>query len=86
MSRRPWNPRERQSTDVRRLLASAFVNSLGNGFVIPFLFVYLHQIGLSYSISGLVIAASGMASILASPVVGAAIDRFGAHVVIVCAL
>jgi MFS family permease len=62
------------------------VNSLGNGFVIPFLFVYLHQIGLSYSISGLVIAASGMASILASPVVGAAIDRFGAHVVIVCAL
>jgi len=62
------------------------VNSLGNGFVIPFLFVYLHQIGLSYSIAGLVIAASGMASILASPVVGAAIDRFGAHPVIVCAL
>jgi MFS family permease len=83
----PWSQRERQSTDVRRLLASAFVNSLGNGFVIPFLFVYLHdEVGLSYSVAGLVIASNGFAAILASPVVGAAIDRFGAHVVIVCAL
>ena len=87
MSWIPWSQRERQSTDVRRLLASAFVNSLGNGFVIPFLFVYLHdEVGLSYSVSGLVIAANGFAAILAAPVVGAAIDRFGPHVVIVCAL
>lgn len=72
---------------VRRLLASAFVNSFGNGFVFPFLFVYLHQQrGLSFAVAGLVLASNGVAAISVSPLAGAAIDRFGARVVIVIAL
>jgi MFS family permease len=75
----PWN--------VRRLLASAFVNSLGNGFVLPFLFVYLHdERHLAFALAGLVIAANGMAAMAVTPVAGAAIDRFGGRAVIVVAL
>ena len=72
---------------VRRLLASAFVNSFGNGFVIPFLFVYLHQQrGLSFAVAGLVLASNGVAAIAVTPLAGAAIDRFGGRLVIVVAL
>ena len=75
----PWN--------VRRLLASAFVNSLGNGFVLPFLFVYLHdERHLAFALAGLVLASNGMAAIVVTPAAGAAIDRFGGRAVIVVAL
>jgi MFS family permease len=84
------NPRRRHGSlpwDVRRLLASAFVNSLGNGFVLPFLFVYLHdERGLAFAVAGLVIASNGVAAIVVTPVAGAAIDRFGGRAVITVAL
>src|SRR5579871_3344460 len=87
MAQEPRRQRRSLPWNVRRLLASAFVNSLGNGFVLPFLFVYLHdERHLAFALAGLVLASNGMAAIVVTPAAGAAIDRFGGRAVIVVAL
>jgi MFS family permease len=55
------------------------VNSFGNGFVYPFLFIYLHNVrGFALGVSGLIVATNaGVALIVGTPG-GAAADRFGA--------
>ncbi len=55
------------------------VNSFGNGFVYPFLFIYLHNVrGFALGISGLVVATNAGVALLAGTPGGAAADRFGA--------
>jgi MFS family permease len=55
------------------------VNSFGNGFVYPFLFIYLHNVrGFALGISGLIVATNAGVALLAGTPGGAAADRFGA--------
>jgi MFS family permease len=54
------------------------VNSFGNGFVYPFLFIYLHNVrGFALGVSGLVVATNAGVALLAGAPGGAAADRFG---------
>lgn len=55
------------------------VNSFGNGFVYPFLFIYLHNVrGFGLGVSGLIVATNAGVTLLAGAPGGAAADRFGA--------
>ena len=54
------------------------VNAFGNGFVYPFLFIYLHNVrGFGLGVSGLIVATNAGVALLAGTSGGAAADRFG---------
>ena len=54
------------------------VNAFGNGFVYPFLFIYLHNVrGFALGVSGLVVATNAAVALVAGAPGGAAADRFG---------
>jgi MFS family permease len=64
---------------ARRALLANSINALGNGFTLPFLLVYLHTVrGIPLALTGLVVATIGATGLALSPLVGTAIDRFGA--------
>jgi MFS family permease len=55
------------------------INSFGNGFVYPFLFIYLHNVrGFALGVSGLIVATNAGVALLAGTPGGAAADRLGA--------
>ena len=57
-----------------------FLNMLGYGAVLPFEVIYLHDgRGFSLSVAGLVVGTLTGVAVLAAPVVGPLIDRFGAR-------
>lgn len=63
---------------VWTLEAGFLVNAYGTGVAYPFLVIYLHNVrGLSLTMSGLVLATIGAASLVMSPLIGLAIDRVG---------
>ena len=63
---------------VATLQVGGLLNSFGNGVVMPFLFIYLHNVrGIGLATAGLILAAHALTSIVAGPVFGSQIDRFG---------
>jgi MFS family permease len=55
------------------------VNAFGNGFVYPFLFIYLHNVrGFALGTSGLIVATNAAVALVVGTPGGAAADRFGA--------
>jgi MFS family permease len=55
------------------------VNAFGNGFVYPFLFIYLHDVrGFALGVSGLIVATNAGVALVTGTAGGAAADRFGA--------
>jgi MFS family permease len=63
---------------VLTLQVGGLVNAFGNGMVIPFMFIYLHNVrGVSLGVTGLIVATHAVVSIVAGPVFGSQIDRFG---------
>lgn len=63
---------------ARRLLAATLLSALGNGLVLPFLVVYLHDVrGLSTAFAGLVVAWEALVGFALAPLGGALIDRLG---------
>lgn len=72
---------------VVTLQAGGLVNAFGNGVVYPFLFIYLHNVrGIGLAVVGLVLAAHAVASIVAGPIFGSQIDRFGGKAVLAISL
>jgi MFS family permease len=72
---------------VATLQVGGLVNSFGNGMVIPFTFIYLHNVrGIGLGVVGLVLAAHAVASIVAGPVFGSQIDRLGGKVMLALSL
>jgi MFS family permease len=56
------------------------LNSFGNGVVLPFLVIYLHDVrGFSLGTSGLVVAAAAAAQLASGVIAGPIIDRVGAR-------
>jgi len=54
------------------------VNAFGNGIVLPFMFIYLHNVrGIGLAVVGLIVATHAVVSIVAGPIFGSQIDRFG---------
>src|SRR5262245_3234764 len=69
------------------LQVGGLVNSFGNGMVIPFMFIYLHNVrGIELGITGLIVATHAALSIVAGPVFGSQIDRFGGKRMLAVAL
>lgn len=61
-----------------RLLGATTLSALGNGLVLPFLVVYLHDVrGLPTSVAGLVVAWQALVGFALAPLGGAVIDRVG---------
>ena len=63
------------------------VNSLGNGIVLPFIVIYLHNVrGISFAAAGLALGVGGVAALLAGLVAGSAVDRIGGRNTLVLGL
>ena len=63
------------------------MNAFGNGMVIPFMFIYLHNVrGIELGVSGLIVATHAVLSIVSGPVFGSQIDRFGGKRMLAIAL
>ena len=73
---RSLNPRLPRA--VQLLQTGGLLNAFGNGIVYPFLFIYLHNVhGFSAAIVGLILATNGAVSLVAGPVSGTFVDRWG---------
>jgi len=63
---------------VTTLQVGGLVNAFGNGITLPFLFIYLHNVrGIGLGIVGLIVGTHAVVSIVAGPLCGVLIDRFG---------
>ncbi|WP_244189513.1 MFS transporter [Streptomyces incarnatus] len=61
------------------LPVAAAVNGIGTGMYVPFTLVFFHAVtGLSFTVVGAVLTATGLAGIAVLPLAGAAVDRYGA--------
>ena len=73
--------------DARWMLVGIGLFSLGTGLTLPFLLVYLHEVrGISTPIAGLVIGWIAFAGLVAGPLWGTFIDRFGPRLALMIAL
>jgi MFS family permease len=64
--------------NVWLLQLGGVMNSFGNGVVLPFLVIYLHDVrGFGLGISGLVVATSAAAQVTAGVLAGPLVDRLG---------
>ena len=73
---RSLNPQLPRS--VQTLQAGGLANAFGNGIVLPFTFIYLHNVrGIGLGTVGLVLATNAAVSLVAGPVTGALVDRLG---------
>src|SRR3990172_10511697 len=72
---------------VATLQVGGLMNSFGNGIVLPFMFIYLHNVrGIGLAVAGLIMATHALASIVAGPVFGSQIDRFGGKAMLAVSL
>lgn len=69
---------------VRWVFLGVALSALGSGLTMPFFFVYLTQIrGLATVTVGLLMGSMGVLSLIAAPICGTLVDRFGPRVVAV---
>lgn len=69
--------------DVWLLQVGGVMNSFGNGIVLPFLVIYLHNVrGFGLGTSGLVVATSAAAQVTSGILAGPLVDRLGPRVVL----
>lgn len=72
---------------VWTLQVGGVANSFGNGVVVPFLVIYLHNVrGFALSTAGLVLAAGAVTSIAGGLAVGALVDRVGGRATLTAGL
>jgi len=70
------------SRELWTVEAGIFLNMLGYGAVLPFEVIYLHDgRGFSLGVAGLVVGAITGVAVVAAPLAGPVIDRFGARLV-----
>ena len=72
---------------MQLLQVGGLMNAFGNGLVLPFLLIYLHnERGIGLGVAGLVLATNAGVSLIAGPVAGALVDRLGGKVMLTVAL
>jgi MFS family permease len=78
---RDLNPRLPRA--VYALQAGGLLNAFGNGVVLPFAFIYLHNVrGIPLGTAGLIVATNALVSIVAGPVFGSFVDRLGGRLML----
>jgi MFS family permease len=82
---RSLNPRLPRS--VQMLQLGGLVSAFGNGLLVPFLFLYLHNVrGIGLGVAGLIVGTNALVSIVAGPISGPLVDRYGGRAVLALAL
>ena len=72
---------------VHTLQLGGLVSAFGNGMLIPFLFIYLHNVrDIGLGVAGLVVATNAVVGIVAGVPAGTLVDRFGARTVLAWSL
>ncbi|HWL32094.1 MAG TPA: MFS transporter [Gaiellaceae bacterium] len=72
---------------VQLLQVGGLMNAFGNGLVVPFLLIYLHnERGIGLGVAGLVLATNAAVSLIAGPIGGALVDRVGGKAMLTAAL
>ena len=72
---------------VQTLQLGGLCNAFGNGVVLPFTLIYLHNVrGISLAVAGLVIATNAAVALVAGPLSGPLVDRIGGRLVLATAL
>ena len=72
---------------VQTLQAGGLVSAFGNGLLIPYLFIYLHNVrDIGLGTAGLIVAANAVVSIAAGPIFGSLVDRVGGRTMLAIAL
>jgi MFS family permease len=72
---------------VQLLQTGGLANAFGNGLVVPFLLIYLHnERGIGLGVAGLVLATNAGVSLVAGPIAGALVDRVGGKAMLTAAL
>jgi len=72
---------------VQTLQLGGLCNAFGNGVVLPFTLIYLHNVrGMSLSVAGLVLATNAAVALVSGPVSGPLVDRLGGRRVLAVAL
>lgn len=82
---RSLNPRLPRSVQILQL--GGLLNAVGNGLVLPFTFIYLHnERGFSLGLAGLILGTNAAVSLLAGPISGPLVDRLGGRRMLTVAL
>lgn len=72
---------------VWMLQAGGLANMFGNGVIVPFLIIYLHNVrGISLGVAGLIAASNSLAALVSGPLAGSLADRIGARQTLIGAL
>jgi MFS family permease len=72
---------------VWMLQAGGLANMFGNGVIVPFLIIYLHNVrGISLGVAGLIAASNALAALVSGPLAGSLADRIGARQTLIAAL
>ncbi len=80
----PSTLRPRLPAAARRLLTGTALSALGNGLVLPFLVIYLHEVrGMSTAVAGAVVAWQAAVGFAVAPFAGSLIDRVGPRPVLI---
>ncbi len=69
------------------MLLGVALSALGNGLVLPYTFIYFHNIsGFPIAVAGLIASYGAFSSLAISPLVGNLIDRWGPKQVLITSL
>src|SRR5689334_16984089 len=72
---------------VQTLQLGGLCNAFGNGVVLPFTLIYLHNVrGISLAVAGLVLATNATVALVSTPIGGHLVDRFGGRRTLATAL
>lgn len=72
---------------VRTMLLGITLSAIGNGLVLPYLFIYLHNVrGISSALAGVIVGYGALSSLAISPLVGNMVDHWGPKPVLLIAL
>ena len=72
---------------LRMMMTGITISAIGNGMVMPFFFIYMTNVrGINTATAGLILGWGGLTSLLAAPLVGTGIDRFGPRKILAISL
>jgi MFS family permease len=72
---------------VTTLQVGGLISAFGNGVILPFVFIYLHNVrDIGLGPAGLIVATTAVVSIVAGPIFGVLVDRFGGRRMLAVAL
>lgn len=81
------NNTDKLSRKARIMLLGIALSALGNGLVLPYTFIYFHNIrGFPIAVAGLIASYGAFSSLVISPLVGNLIDKWGPKPVLIASL